>query len=491
MQYAVRFRLEQLRPPNGESQGEAVAEAIRQGLVQFVRDNRIGPVENYSLAMPIHHSTGTHTWTSCQPLPLTYWLNGSQITEAWLDRLAKQLNSAESFDATNGEFYVELLFLKNRQRGSGLKKNNDGSMSYEQLLKKKRCTINIKNRDELCFARAFVSTKAYVDQDPQYKNMSKGRGLQGYLAHKLHQETGVTEGACGSEQIQQIQDHVGPEGYQIKVFEGQQGKLWLKDDKFNDPPKKICLLKVENHFHGLRSVPALLNRSYYCHYCEKGYNVNDSEHHNCRGQNCSACKRTNKTCPNFATFETPEVYCSVCNRFFYGQNCYDAHKQHKICGKFVKCFECCNEYKYNKKKKHVCGEYFCRNCKETVRGEHPCFIQPIEEEKEKNKSGLRTVAENEDEEMMLEFEEEENEAESSGKESKKAEPIVCAIDFESSVDEAKNFKDVRVGWRYIGVEGSYREAGTAVEMLTDVMSKTVTRWKGTLGVCVCTQYAWV
>ena len=93
--------------------------------------------------------------------------------------------------------------------------------------------------------------------------------------------------------------------------------------------RRKCLLKLENHFHGLQSIPALLNRSYYCHHCEKGYNSETSEDHNCRGQNCSACKRTNKTCPNFATYTTPEVYCSVCNRFFYGQNCFDAHNPYE------------------------------------------------------------------------------------------------------------------------------------------------------------------
>lgn len=221
-QHAVRSRLEQLRPPNGEPQGEVIAEAFSQSLARYVHDpqNEIGPVRDYSLSMRIHHSTRTQTWTGS---------GGSEITEAWLDKLAKQLNSTESFDAANGEFYVELLFFKNRQRGSGRKKNNPGSMSYEQLLEKK-CTINIKNRDKLCFARALVSTKAYVDQDPQYETISKGCGLQG-----------VAEGACGSEQIQQIQDHVGPDGYQIKVFEGQQEKLWFKDDKFIDAPKKMSV----------------------------------------------------------------------------------------------------------------------------------------------------------------------------------------------------------------------------------------------------------
>lgn len=41
-------------------------------------------------------------------------------------------------------------------------------------------------------------------------------------------------------------------------------------------PRK-CLVKVKEHFHGLRSIPAFLNRSYYCHHCEKSYNQETSE----------------------------------------------------------------------------------------------------------------------------------------------------------------------------------------------------------------------
>lgn len=92
--------------------------------------------------------------------------------------------------------------------------------------------------------------------------------------------------------------------------------IWFKDRAYNDASKKICLLKVENHFHGVRSIPALLNRSCYCHHCEKGYNQETSENHNCRGQNCSSCRRMNGACPNFATYVTPEVYCDQCNQKF-------------------------------------------------------------------------------------------------------------------------------------------------------------------------------
>ena len=242
--------------------------------------------------MAVHHSTGTHTWTSTRPIPLEEWLNRSEYTEHWLDKLAKQLNSAESFDASSGEFYIELLFFKNRQRESGRKGKNLGSMSYEDMLKKKHSfiLITIKNKDHLCASRALVTMQALADGNPQYKTIRLGQGQQGYLARKLCQEARVAEGPCGAEELQQFQDHFGPQDYQIIVFEGQRGMIWFKDRAYNDASKKICLLKVENHFHGLRSIPALLNRSYYCHHCEKGYNQETSENHNCRGRTVAAAE---------------------------------------------------------------------------------------------------------------------------------------------------------------------------------------------------------
>lgn len=48
------------------------------------------------------------------------------------------------------------------------------------------------------------------------------------------------------------------------------------------------------------------------------------------------------------------------------------------------------------------------------------------------------------------------------------------IDFECGTDQNQDFKEYRVGWRYVGVEGSYREAGTARQLLENVMANTVT-----------------
>jgi len=268
--------------------------------------------------------------------------------------------------------------------------------------------------------------------------------------------------------MKQFQDVLAPM-YQLEVFEGQQGLLWFKDRDLNDAPKKIALLKVEQHFHALTSIPALLNRSYYCHHCERAYNDETAEKHNCQGQNCIACQRKNKTCPNFATFVDPHVYCKDCNRKFYGQDCYDAHKRRKtensisVCQRLVKCPECCKEYKPNRKKKHVCGVHYCRNCDADVLLDHPCYIQPIAEKKK-----------NTEEEQEIEVEEEDGAGEGDGGSEEKAPPIVCVIDFECAKDENLEFEDVRVGWQYIGRETGYREAGTAKDLLKDLMVHTIT-----------------
>ena len=476
VQMNVRFSLRQLRSPNGEFQGEAVAQAFHQGLINFIRDPRncITNVEDYSLSMAIHHSTGSHTWTSCPRLPLSEWIQGSPLTRQWLEKLAKQLNSAESFDAANGEFYAELSFFKNRQRGGRPRKKNPGNKPFEQLLAK-RYVIITKNKDDLCFARALVSTKAYVDQDPRYENISQGRGQQGHLAYMLHQETGVPEGPCGLPEIQRIQEHLGPQGYQIKIFEGVCGALWYHDETFDSAPKKLCLLKVEHHFHGLRSVPALLNRGYYCHKCNKGYNQEGPAHHNCSRQNCEACRRKNGKCPDFKDNKRALVYCKDCGRSFYGRQCFTAHKQSAVCGMFKKCPECCKVYKNSKKKKHVCGEYRCPNCGDKVGPNHQCYIQPLTSEL----SDLLTAqpdAFSEEDRALLEELVEAEKAEKNKKEEddEKPPPLVCCIDFECSLDENRDFEDVCVGWQYVNVRGSYREAGKASDMLNDVMAKTVT-----------------
>lgn len=77
-------------------------------------------------------------YTGSPLITLTDWVEDRQRSCEWLDPLVKQLNSADDLDATSGEFFTELVFVKNRSRGAGAngKAYNPGRMSYETMLKK-------------------------------------------------------------------------------------------------------------------------------------------------------------------------------------------------------------------------------------------------------------------------------------------------------------------------------------------------------------------
>ena len=64
------------------------------------------------------------------------------------------------------------------------------------------------------------------------------------------------------------------------VLEGIKGQIIFKNSVFDDAPHVIALLKTNNHYHAITSVPAFLNRSYFCRFCEKAYNQESAENHN-------------------------------------------------------------------------------------------------------------------------------------------------------------------------------------------------------------------
>ena len=157
----------------------------------YVLERGFAP-QDFSMRMVIHHSAWTHLYTGSPLIPLTDWVEDRQRSREWLDRLVKQLNSAEDLDATSGEFFTELVFVKNRWRGAGAngKEYNPGRMSYETMLKKKRSVVTIKKKDKLCCARAIVTMKAKADQGPQCHNMMHGRRCQEHRAKTLHKDAG-------------------------------------------------------------------------------------------------------------------------------------------------------------------------------------------------------------------------------------------------------------------------------------------------------------
>ena len=354
-----------------------MAEAFYQNVRDYIQQERINP-QQYRLQMKIHHNGGgRNAWTSSPLLTVEDWMNNRERTRQWIQQLANELNSSQTTDVSKDDFFAEFTLVKTPSAGGRFKKCYIKSLSFEEMLQKKKCIITIRNKDELCCARAIVTLKARIDQESQYSNLRHGRPIQTRLAKELHRRAQVPEKACGPAELDAFQAVLGS-NYQLMVLEGLKGQIVYKNRAYDSAEHVIALLKIKSHYHAITSLPAFLNRSYFCRHCERAYNTETAEQHNCKGQNCIACRRGKKQCTNFATWVVPTHHCNECNRLFYGPDCFDAHKKgtkktKSVCKRLKKCEECCKVFKRHQE--HQCYKAVCGNCGQYKDVNHR-FIQP-------------------------------------------------------------------------------------------------------------------
>ena len=268
---------------------------------------------------------------------------------------------------------MEITFMWTPGRGSSNGRHYKPASATVQGINK-RSRIKIKNDDQLCLARALVTMQARVDGGPNgryYKNLAKGYPIQEQRAKELHQLAGVPEGPCGIEEIKKFQQ-VLPE-YQIKVISITPPHMVIFEGPESD--KIIRIIKDGDHYDGCSSFKGFINKSYFCNDCDLGFDHDDFKHHHCDGKFCPSCK--SDKCQDFKTPKQsmepgkrpfPKELCKLCNRKFFGDNCYNGHLQRRsktirsICNTYKKCPHCCQVYKNDDNPKnrnfdqHVCGE---------------------------------------------------------------------------------------------------------------------------------------
>jgi hypothetical protein len=131
-------------------------------------------------------------------------------------------------------------------------------INLQSYLNKKGCIVQIKNKDELCCARAIVVAKAKFDKDPQYKCIANNqKPLQGRLAHELHEAAGVPLGPCGIPEIKRFQA-VLP-GYQLNMV----SKDHLNALIYSGPEADKCIYLYHHDmaYDVISSMPAFLARN--------------------------------------------------------------------------------------------------------------------------------------------------------------------------------------------------------------------------------------
>ena len=144
-----------------------------------------------------------------------------------------------------------------------------------------------------------------------------------------------------------------------------------------DAEKVVYLYLHDGHFDIITSMPAFLNRSYFCLKCCKGYDVEDGRHHRCN--KCCYCQKSG--CPDVDQWRR----CNDCGRFLKGPTCFKNHKNKEratksVCETYVKCAKCGKIIDRTQRNPadHKCGEVFCKICKNFVNPQtHRCYLQPL------------------------------------------------------------------------------------------------------------------
>ena len=314
--------------------GQELTHALQRSIEeQIAADRSLTP--HFTVHFTMQSSAFTHTFQSTT-FTLREFEKESEKLDTYLQALAAKLNSNEDF-IPDDSFTIETTFIRTPGPGRGRgKRYRPSKAAVRGIVKKSRVTI--KNKDDLCCARAIVTMKALADidgntRDPHYHNLKQGRPVQERLVKELHRLAGVPEGPCGIPELQQFQTALP--GYQIKVMSIDPPHMIIYAGP-TPSDKIIRLIKEGEHYDGCNSYSAFLGKSYFCDECNQGYDHEDLENHRCMSKWCPSCRR--KDCTEFieakqplahGQFPTPTSVCPLCHRKFFGDECYNYHLQRR------------------------------------------------------------------------------------------------------------------------------------------------------------------
>ena len=424
----LTFTLDQLREPESEEDlGVAAVQAITEGIDGVIQDMEVDP-SKYDLALQIgskEHRKESGTTGETWHVPADNYYKRLTMTQVLLRHMASVLNSGEFISSDRG-FSASMTLIKRDVKGGKRTGYKPGTKIWSEVVKEMKSVHEITNDDELCCGRAIVVMREYAKKkagEPNtFETIRRDRGKNSQQlkeAKLLHQDAGVPEGLCGHEEIEKFQQLLGPQGYQLIVVDPARGGVIFTGEQYKSAPKVIQLAKTyyednngdpQAHYDGVFSIAPVFNRCKFCRYCCKGYNTEDSKHHNCLNNNCPSCLRTRGSvsvgCPDYTGWSKPTITCRQCCRSFYGEDCYKDHLIPKpqretkleedarltvaikkgvdipppevmksVCEMYRKCQTCGVSYKTKPGSSHRCGYGQCSNCLTYVDLYfHQCFI---------------------------------------------------------------------------------------------------------------------
>ena len=260
--------------------------------------------------------------------------------------------------------------------------------------------MEIKNKDNMCLARAIVVGKAKADKDQKkYDTIIKQFGpksLQTGEGTKLCLAAGIDPKVkCGLKEIDKFQAHL--KDYQICVVSKDHMNTFIY--KGDNKDKEINLAYGGGHFDTIISMSGYFQVNMFCHDCKKSR----GQIHIC-SEKCKVCKDTEFQ--NFPTLPR-KTHCADCKLHFVNETCFNSHKKHSIgkltrCQVYYRCEECGKVINGNRypKDDHDCNLIECTYCTQFESKDHLCFIQS----KAKQQDNEEELGEEIDEEVYEVFE---------------------------------------------------------------------------------------
>ena len=322
------------------------------------------------------------------PISLPFMTVEQLTSERVYSELERVIQSNQDF-RLNDTVTIDINHVKTPQ-GSGRMKRRT-SYDINDFLNRKNSVVRIKNKDDLCLARALAVAIARIENDPKYKYIKDSRRpLQRERAFDLHEAANVPLGPCGLNEVALFQQYLT--NYQIMVVSGDHNNsiIYPPQPSGTDEKPKLILYFQNNHFDTINKLPGFLCRSYFCFRCHKAYD-HTSDH---------ICTDMCRSCRGFGCdWEGEGIVCSECKRSFKNQMCYDRHKNEPIngggrtvCQVIRKCEKCGKsmDVRHLNPKGHICGRK-CRTCGLILNqedNEHKCYIQPLEQEEDSSYNHL-------------------------------------------------------------------------------------------------------
>ena len=277
------------------------------------------------------------------------WRDVSAMTgEAVLEEIMKVLQSNENFRINDRQMTIQVTVVR-LPVGSGRKPLHAGLyFESENMRKNKQSIIQINNtKDVMCMARAVVVGKCNADKDDSeswkksWEQLPKSdKSMQTREAMKLLDQAKIPHTKpCGIEEYKKIQSVLAPK-YLIKVHSQCPKDGLIFPLQFKKKPETRVIHIYFNgvdHYDAITKVTGFLGASYYCEYCDVGYNHRGA--HRC-ADGCEDCYS------DIPCILGQKIRCMDCKRTFRSRDCFAKHKamkskQHKsICHLVYNCGKC-------------------------------------------------------------------------------------------------------------------------------------------------------